>query len=145
NDFPRRRVSVLGGRGAPSAPRRRRSFAGTARRKRPWPCAAGTRRPRSPAWPLPPWNISAPTWRSPLPNAALDIRLVILDWAGTTIDFGSRAPLTAFVRTFAQHGVTVTTAEARGPMGLPKRDHLRTMLQMPGVARRWREALGRDW
>jgi phosphonoacetaldehyde hydrolase len=80
-----------------------------------------------------------------LSTAATDIRLVIFDWAGTTIDFGSCAPVTAFVRTFAAHGVSVTTAEARGPMGLPKRDHLRAMLQVQAVAQRWREAHGRDW
>jgi phosphonoacetaldehyde hydrolase len=79
-----------------------------------------------------------------VPHDATRIRLVILDWAGTTVDHGSRAPLMAFVRLFAERGVEVTSEEARGPMGLSKRDHLRALLQMPAVARRWRERHGRD-
>jgi phosphonoacetaldehyde hydrolase len=70
---------------------------------------------------------------------------VVFDWAGTTVDFGSCAPVAAFVRTFAANGVDVTTAEARLPMGLPKRDHLRAMLDQPGVAQRWRASHGRAW
>jgi phosphonoacetaldehyde hydrolase len=69
----------------------------------------------------------------------------VFDWAGTTVDFGSRAPVAAFLQTFAAHGVTVTVDEARGPMGLPKRDHLLAMLRLPDVAQRWRAAHGRDW
>src|SRR5262249_12202414 len=38
-----------------------------------------------------------------------------------------------------------TWAEARAPMGMHKRDHLRVMLQMPDVARRWAELHGRVW
>jgi phosphonoacetaldehyde hydrolase len=71
--------------------------------------------------------------------------LVVFDWAGTTIDYGCFAPVSAFVEAFASRGVEVTTAEARGPMGLHKRDHIRAMLQMPQVAERWRRTHARDW
>jgi phosphonoacetaldehyde hydrolase len=67
---------------------------------------------------------------------------VILDWAGTAVDHGSRAPLVAFVRAFAARGVAVTPEEARGPMGLGKKDHLRALLRLPAVARRWHERHG---
>jgi phosphonoacetaldehyde hydrolase len=70
------------------------------------------------------------------------IRLVIFDWAGTTIDAGSRAPLVPFVRAFSACGVDITPEEARGPMGLHKKDHIRALLQLPTVARRWRERHG---
>lgn len=73
------------------------------------------------------------------------IRLAVFDWAGTTIDFGSRAPVMAFVQTFTAAGVVVSADEARGPMGLPKREHLRHMFQLPAVAQRWRDVHGRDW
>src|SRR5260370_6707238 len=73
------------------------------------------------------------------------IRLVVFDWAGTTIDHGCFAPVSAFVQAFALHDVEVTAAEARGPMGLHKRDHLRAMLHSAEVARRWQRAHGRDW
>jgi phosphonoacetaldehyde hydrolase len=70
--------------------------------------------------------------------------LVIFDWAGTTVDHGSRAPVMPFIRALAARGVPITPDEARGPMGLHKRDHLRALLQMPAVSRRWRERHGSD-
>ena len=71
------------------------------------------------------------------------IRLVVFDWAGTTVDHGSRAPLVPFVRAFATCGVEITPEEARGPMGLHKKDHIRALLQQPTIAGRWRERHGR--
>jgi phosphonoacetaldehyde hydrolase len=79
-----------------------------------------------------------------VPLDAAKIRLVIFDWAGTTIDPGSRAPLVPFVRAFAACGVEITQEEARGPMGLQKKDHIRALLQLPTIARRWRERHGND-
>lgn len=72
------------------------------------------------------------------------LKLVVFDWAGTTVDHGSVAPLAAFTRAFAAHGVEVSAAQARAPMGLHKEDHLRAMLRDPEVARRWRQVHGRD-
>jgi phosphonoacetaldehyde hydrolase len=71
--------------------------------------------------------------------------LVVFDWAGTAVDFGSFAPVDAFVRTFAHHGVVVTPAEVRVGMGLHKKDHLRALLGQPDVSQRWNRAAGRDW
>jgi phosphonoacetaldehyde hydrolase len=71
-------------------------------------------------------------------NAAR-IRLVIFDWAGTTVDHGSQAPLMPFVRAFARRGVEITLEEARRPMGLQKKDHIHALLQVPEIAHRWRE------
>jgi len=51
-------------------------------------------------------------------NDARRIKLVVFDWAGTTVDHGCYAPVAPFVDAFAQHGVTITTAESRGPMRL---------------------------
>ncbi len=67
-------------------------------------------------------------------HAELRIRLVIFDWAGTTIDHGSLAPLAPFLRAFAEKGVEISPDEARGPMGLHKKDHIRALLQLPAVA-----------
>jgi phosphonoacetaldehyde hydrolase len=77
-------------------------------------------------------------------RAANRIRLVVFDWAGTTVDHGSLAPLAPFVRAFAAQGVLITTEEARGPMGLHKKDHIRALLQMPTVADSWRVHHGAD-
>jgi phosphonoacetaldehyde hydrolase len=68
---------------------------------------------------------------------------IVLDWAGTTIDFGSRAPVLAVVETFRKADVPVTMQEARGPMGMAKRDHLNAMLAMPEVRDRWQKVHGR--
>lgn len=75
----------------------------------------------------------------------LEVRLVVFDWAGTTVDFGSLAPAGAFVRAFAAKGVGVTLPEARRPMGLHKKDHLREMLRDAAVADRWQVTHGRAW
>ena len=70
------------------------------------------------------------------------VRAVILDWAGTTVDFGSLAPVAAFVQLFADQGVTISVAEVRGPMGLEKREHIRQLCEAPAIAARWREFHG---
>ena len=72
------------------------------------------------------------------------IQAVILDWAGTTQDFGVFAPAVVFVDVFDRWGVPISMAEARAPMGLFKLDHIREITRMPPVAARWREAKGRD-
>ena len=60
------------------------------------------------------------------------VKAVIFDWAGTVIDYGSLAPMGAFVEIFARFGVAISIAEARGPMGLPKRtDWQRTEMPIP--------------
>jgi phosphonoacetaldehyde hydrolase len=38
---------------------------------------------------------------------------VVFDWAGTVVDFGSQAPMGAFVELFASEDVAITVAEAR--------------------------------
>lgn len=71
--------------------------------------------------------------------------LVVFDWAGTTVDFGSCAPARAFQNVFAERGITISSAVARGPMGTNKRDHLIEILSSPNVAALWRKQFGRDW
>ncbi len=71
-------------------------------------------------------------------------KLVILDWAGTTVDYGCFAPVKAFDRAFRAWGVEATEEEIRKPMGLLKRDHIRTMLQMPSLRDQWIKQQGRE-
>ncbi|MSP66816.1 MAG: phosphonoacetaldehyde hydrolase [Alphaproteobacteria bacterium] len=66
------------------------------------------------------------------------LRGIIFDWAGTLVDFGCFAPAAVFVEVFRRHGVEITMAEARGPMGTHKRDHIAAIGQMPTVADAWR-------
>ena len=70
------------------------------------------------------------------------LRAVILDWAGTTQDYGSLAPVGAFAQVFAHFGVPITTAQARGPMGVYKLDHIRAIAAIPEVADRWQRVHG---
>ena len=70
------------------------------------------------------------------------VRAVVFDWAGTTVDYGSRAPVEAFVEAFRRRGVELSVREARGPMGAAKRDHIRELLSSEDVRERWREANG---
>lgn len=72
----------------------------------------------------------------------MTIKAVILDWAGTVVDHGSRAPMGAFVRAFAEFGVAISVADARGPMGMAKRDHIRLVTEAPAVDAAWRAAQG---
>lgn len=67
----------------------------------------------------------------------LPFRAVIFDWAGTTIDHGSRAPARVFVEVFATVGIDVTEPEARGPMGRAKWDHIAEILALPRIANQW--------
>jgi phosphonoacetaldehyde hydrolase len=56
------------------------------------------------------------------------LQAVIFDWAGTTVDHGSLAPVRAMVETFARHGIHLSDAEVRRDMGLFKKDHIRRIL-----------------
>jgi len=61
------------------------------------------------------------------------IEAVIFDWAGTTVDHGSLAPVRALTALFARHGVDLSDADARRDMGLFKKDHIRRILSLPHV------------
>jgi phosphonoacetaldehyde hydrolase len=72
------------------------------------------------------------------------IQAVIFDWAGTLVDFGSRAPTQIFVDAFASFGITLSLAQARGPMGISKRPHIEMLLREPDIQRQWQEQFGRE-
>jgi phosphonoacetaldehyde hydrolase len=72
------------------------------------------------------------------------IAAVIFDWAGTLVDFGCFAPTVSIVEVFAGRGVALTMSEARGPMGLEKKEHIRRLLALDSVGDQWREATGTE-
>jgi phosphonoacetaldehyde hydrolase len=74
----------------------------------------------------------------------LSLKAVVLDWAGTMVDHGSRAPVEAFREIFRRREVTISHGEARGPMGMEKRGHIVSLLAMPRIAHSWSEVHGRD-
>lgn len=78
----------------------------------------------------------ARTYRGP-------IEAVILDWAGTTMDYGCMAPAIVFIDVFKRKDVPITMEEARAPMGAHKRVHIQKITELESVRRRWQEAHGR--
>jgi phosphonoacetaldehyde hydrolase len=70
------------------------------------------------------------------------LRAAILDWAGTTVDYGSRAPTQVFLEIFRRRGIEITEAEAREPMGQSKRDHIAAVTSFPRVSMLWKERFG---
>lgn len=70
------------------------------------------------------------------------LRAAVLDWAGTTVDHGSLAPVRAIQRVFAQREVSIAPADARRDMGLLKKDHIRNILSIPVVSDAWRARFG---
>ena len=70
------------------------------------------------------------------------IKAVILDWAGTTMDYGCYAPAVVFQEVFKRKGVEISIEEAREPMGAHKRVHIRQVTQNSAVAKRWQEIKG---
>lgn len=68
---------------------------------------------------------------------------IVFDWAGTAVDYGCIGPVAVFLKVFKKRGVEVTIDEARAPMGLMKKDHIRTMCGLPSVAARWEQIHGR--
>jgi phosphonoacetaldehyde hydrolase len=71
------------------------------------------------------------------------LKAVILDWAGTTVDCGCCAPAGVFVEVFKRRGIEIAEAQAREPMGLHKRDHIRAITRMESVAKEWTEKNGK--
>lgn len=74
-----------------------------------------------------------------------EIKAVIFDWAGTTVDYGCFAPLDVFVQVFKEIGIEITYEEARKPMGMLKIDHIKALLKMERIHSLWLEKFNRDY
>jgi len=71
------------------------------------------------------------------------LKAVLLDWAGTTMDYGCMAPAVVFQEVYKRQGVEITMEEAREPMGAHKRVHIRQISKNENVAERWQKKHGR--
>ncbi|KTC36407.1 phosphonoacetaldehyde hydrolase [Pseudomonas putida] len=78
-------------------------------------------------------------YRSPI-----RLQAAILDWAGTVVDFGSFAPTRIFVEAFATFDIELSLEEARGPMGMGKWDHIRSLCNQPQIAARFEQRFARQ-
>lgn len=71
------------------------------------------------------------------------LKAVLLDWAGTTMDYGCFAPAVVFVEIYKRFGVEISMEEAREPMGAHKRVHILQVAQQDGVQARWTAVHGK--
>ena len=71
------------------------------------------------------------------------LKAAILDWAGTTVDYGCVAPAVVFVDVFKKQGVDITMEQAREPMGAEKRKHIQEIMQMDAVKKTWENVHGK--
>ena len=70
------------------------------------------------------------------------VKGLVLDWSGTTADIYVLAPAVVFVEVFKKHGIEISMAEARGPMGLRKDLHIKELTLVPEIAERWKGVHG---
>lgn len=73
------------------------------------------------------------------------IECIIMDWAGTAVDYGCFAPVAAFVESFKTIGAPVTAAETRAHMGLTKIEEVRALFAIDHVQADFRAKYGREW
>ena len=71
------------------------------------------------------------------------LKAIILDWAGTTLDYGCFAPAVVFVEVFRRKNVPITMEQAREPMGAHKKVHIRMISKMEAVQKKWEQVHGR--
>ncbi len=67
----------------------------------------------------------------------MKIPAVFLDWAGTAVDHGSIAPVSALENIFKDFGIHAPRPVVRRYMGLAKKDHIRKMLAEPEIQAQW--------
>ncbi len=70
------------------------------------------------------------------------LKAVVLDWAGTALDYGCMGPAAVFLEVFAQFGIAVSVAEARRFMGLAKKEHIHAMCALSKVQEQWQAKYG---
>lgn len=73
------------------------------------------------------------------------IKMVVFDWAGTTVDYGSSAPAEVFAEIFEEAGIRLTREEINGPMGMEKKAHIRALLSLEEAGRQWEACWQRPW
>lgn len=78
-------------------------------------------------------------------SMAQQIEMVIFDWAGTTVDYGSSAPVHVFDKTFRKEGIVLTKEQINEPMGMEKKAHIRQLLTMEEVDKEWKSLKEGSW
>ena len=74
-----------------------------------------------------------------------EIKCVIFDWAGTTVDYGCFAPVAAFIESFEKIGIHVTAEETRMYMGLTKIEEIRALFSLDRVRKEFYDKYNREF
>jgi len=70
------------------------------------------------------------------------IKAIIFDWAGTTVDYGSCAPVNAFIELFKRRGIQISMSDVREPMGSNKKEHIQALTRIKSVRSQWHTLYG---
>lgn len=71
------------------------------------------------------------------------LKAIILDWAGTTMDYGCFAPAVVFIEVYKRRKIPITMEQAREPMGAHKKVHIRMISRMDAVQEMWEKVYHR--
>lgn len=66
-------------------------------------------------------------------------KVILFDWAGTIVDFGSKVPEKVFHDTFDKEDIYFTGEQIRSFMGMNKRDHIRELFFLDGTIDRLKQ------
>jgi len=70
------------------------------------------------------------------------LQAVVLDWAGTAVDYGCLGPVRVIMAAFQRFGISIRASDVRQFMGLMKKEHIRRICELPAVSARWKEKYG---
>ncbi|MCC7667749.1 2-aminoethylphosphonate--pyruvate transaminase [Liquorilactobacillus satsumensis] len=69
----------------------------------------------------------------------MTVKAVVFDWAGTTIDYGSRAPILAYQEVFSYFNIPITVSLIRKYIGREKYEQTKLILDDPDEKKIWKE------
>ncbi len=72
------------------------------------------------------------------------VKGIIFDWAGTTVDYGCFAPVITFMEIFSDYKIKLTLEEIMEPMGIHKKEHIKTLLELDRIKKLWISKYGAE-
>lgn len=72
------------------------------------------------------------------------LKAVVLDWAGTTVDYGCFGPVVAFQEIFRTRFIEPTEEEVRTHMGTDKIKHIKAISAIPRIRKLWMAIFGKE-
>lgn len=72
------------------------------------------------------------------------LKAVVLDWAGTTVDYGCFGPVVAFQEVFRSRFIEPSEEEVRTHMGTDKIKHIKAISAIPRIRKLWMAIFGKE-